>query len=78
MKITHTTQDVEKYKGDMITYFVHQQGKKGPVCDNKFVQDSSRILSSLLLRQVIFPARKGKQCCFILPARESFRQKGYW
>jgi hypothetical protein len=66
MKITHTTQDVEKYKGDMITYFVHQQG------------NSSRILSSLLLRQVIFPARKGKQCCFILPARESFRQKGYW
>jgi leucyl aminopeptidase len=43
MKITHTTQDVEKYKGDMITYFVHQQGKKVPVCDNKFVQDTIKL-----------------------------------
>ncbi len=43
MKITHTTQDMEKYKGDMITYFVHQQGKKVPVCDNKFVQDTVKL-----------------------------------
>ncbi len=40
MKITHTTQDVEKYKGDMITYFVHQQDKKVPACDNRYVQDT--------------------------------------
>ena len=43
MKITHTTQDVEKYKGDMITYFVHQQGKRVPVCDNKLVQDTIKL-----------------------------------
>ena len=40
MKIKHTIQDVEKYKGDMITYFVHQQNSKMPACANKFVQDT--------------------------------------
>ncbi|KPK00405.1 MAG: peptidase M17 [Desulfobacterales bacterium SG8_35] len=43
MKITHTTQDVEKYKGDMITYFVHQQDKKVPACDNRYVQENIRL-----------------------------------
>jgi leucyl aminopeptidase len=40
MKITHTTQDVEKYKGDMVAYFVHQQDKKVPACPNGYVQDT--------------------------------------
>jgi len=43
MKIKHTTQDVEKYKGDMITCFVHQKNKGTPVCDNKFVQETIRL-----------------------------------
>ena len=43
MKIKHTTQDVEKYKGDMIVYFVHQQNKKMPACDNKYVQDTIKL-----------------------------------
>ncbi len=43
MKITHTTQDAGKYKGDMMAYFVHQQGKKVPVCDNKYVQDMIKL-----------------------------------
>ena len=43
MKITHTTQAVEKYKGDMITYFVHQQDKKVPACDNRYVQETIRL-----------------------------------
>jgi leucyl aminopeptidase len=43
MKLKHTTQDVEKYRGDMITYFVHQQNKKVPVCDNKYVQDTVKL-----------------------------------
>ena len=40
MKIKHTTQKAEKYKGDMITYFVHQQNSKVPACSNRFVQDT--------------------------------------
>jgi len=40
MVIKHTTQDVEKYKGDMLVYFVHQQNKKVPACENKYVKDT--------------------------------------
>jgi leucyl aminopeptidase len=43
MKIKHTTQDVEKYKGHMIAYFVHRQNKKVPVCDNRFVQETIKL-----------------------------------
>jgi hypothetical protein len=43
MKITQTTQDVDKYKGDLVTYFVHQQEKKVPACDNKYVQDTIKL-----------------------------------
>ena len=39
MIVKHTTQIIEKYQGDMIVYFVHQQNKNAPFCDNKFVQD---------------------------------------
>ena len=40
MIIKHTTQDVKKYKGDMLVYFVHQQNKKVPACENKYVKDT--------------------------------------
>lgn len=43
MKISHTAQDVAKYKGDMVSYFVHQQDKKVPFCDNKYVQETIRL-----------------------------------
>jgi leucyl aminopeptidase len=43
MKISHTTQDIENYKGDMLVCFVHSQDKKVPVCDNKSVQESIRL-----------------------------------
>ena len=43
MLIKHTTRGVEKYKGDMLVYFVHQQDKKGPVCENKNVQSIVRL-----------------------------------
>ncbi|KPK26357.1 MAG: peptidase M17 [Desulfobacterales bacterium SG8_35_2] len=46
MKISHTTQDATKYKGDMITYFVHQQDKTSPLCDNKYVQDTIKLAFS--------------------------------
>jgi leucyl aminopeptidase len=39
MIIKHTTQDVKKYKGDMLVYFVHQQNKKVPACENKYVKE---------------------------------------
>ena len=39
MIIKSTTQDVEKYKGDMLVYFVHQQNKKVPACENKYVKE---------------------------------------
>ncbi len=40
MKITHTTQDVGKYKGDLVACFVHRQEKKAPACDNGYIQDT--------------------------------------
>ena len=40
MIIKNTTQDVEKYKGDMLVYFVHQQNKKVPACKNKYVKNT--------------------------------------
>ncbi|MBW2506026.1 MAG: leucyl aminopeptidase [Deltaproteobacteria bacterium] len=43
MKVKQTTQDLEKYKGDMLVYFVHQQNKKVPACDNKLVQDTMKL-----------------------------------
>jgi leucyl aminopeptidase len=43
MNICHTSQDVEKYKGDMIVYFVHRQDKKAPVCDNTYVRDTVKL-----------------------------------
>ena len=43
MKVKHTTQGLEKYKGDMLVYFVHQQNKKVPACDNKLVQDTMKL-----------------------------------
>ncbi|MGW8287747.1 MAG: leucyl aminopeptidase [Desulfobulbales bacterium] len=43
MNISHTSQDVEKYKGDMMIYFVHRQDKKPPVCDNKYVQETIKL-----------------------------------
>jgi leucyl aminopeptidase len=43
MNVKHTTQDLEKYNGDMIVYFVYQQNKKIPACDNKFVQDTIKL-----------------------------------
>ncbi len=71
MKIKHTTQDVEKYKGDMITYFVHQKSKGVPVCNNKYVQETIMLAfkagdfsgkeGEILL---FYPAGKGK-----LPAK---------
>ncbi len=43
MQVKHTTQDLEKYKGDMLVYFVHQQNKKVPACDYKLVQDTMKL-----------------------------------
>jgi len=43
MKITHTTLDAGKYKGDMLSYFVHQQDKKMPTCDNSYVQETIKL-----------------------------------
>ena len=43
MKISHTNTDVEKYRGDMVSYFVHQQDKKVPACDNSYVQEAVKL-----------------------------------
>jgi leucyl aminopeptidase len=39
MIIKRMTHDLDKYKGDMLVYFVHQQNKKIPACGNKYVQE---------------------------------------
>jgi leucyl aminopeptidase len=38
MEIKHTSRKVEKYTGDMVAYFVHQQDDKKPTCPNKYIQ----------------------------------------
>ena len=43
MKIKHTTQDPVKYKGGMLVFFVYQQDKKAPQCDNREVQETVRL-----------------------------------
>jgi leucyl aminopeptidase len=60
MKITQTTQDVSKYKGDMVTYFVHQQEKKVPACDNKYVQDTI----TLAFKAGDFSGKEGESLLF--------------
>jgi len=60
MKVKHTTQDLEKYKGDMLVYFVHQQDKKVPSCDNKFVHDTMK----LAFKAGDFSGREGETLLF--------------
>ena len=60
MKVIHTTQDLQKYKGDMIVYFVHQQNKKGPACDNKIVQETIK----LAFKAGDFSGREGETLLF--------------
>jgi len=43
MKVKQTTQELEKYRGDMIVYFVHQQKNKPPACDNAFVRENIKL-----------------------------------
>ena len=60
MKVKQTTQDLEKYKGDMLVYFVHQQNKKVPACDNKLVQDTMK----LAFKAGDFSGREGETLLF--------------
>ena len=59
MNICHTSQDVEKYKGDMIVYFVHRQDKKAPVCDNTYVRDTVKLAFKALPAMNIFTLFSG-------------------
>ncbi len=43
MIIKTTAQNAEKYKGDMLVYFVYQRNKKIPACENKYVRDTIRL-----------------------------------
>jgi len=60
MKVKHTTQDLEKYKGDMLVYFVYQQNKNVPTCDNKLVQDTIK----LAFKAGDFSGREGETLMF--------------
>ena len=71
MKITHTIQDVAKYKGDMITYFVHQQEKKVPACDNKYVQDTI----NLAFKAGDFSGKEGETLLFYPSGQEKLAAK---
>jgi len=71
MKITHTIQDVAKYKGDMITYFVHQQEKKVPICDNKYVQDTI----NLAFKAGDFSGKEGETLLFYPSGQEKLAAK---
>jgi leucyl aminopeptidase len=65
MIIKHTTQDVEKYKGDMLVYFVYQQNKKVPVCENKYVQNTIK----LAFQAGDFSGKEGETLLFYPPVK---------
>jgi hypothetical protein len=71
MKITQTTQDVGKYKGDMVTYFVHQQDKKVPACENKYVQKTIR----RVFKAGDFSAKEGESLLFYPSGKEKLPAK---
>jgi leucyl aminopeptidase len=71
MKITQTTQDVGKYKGDMVTYFVHQQDKKVPACENKYVQKTIR----RAFKAGDFSAKEGESLLFYPSGKEKLPAK---
>ena len=71
MIITHTTQNTEKYKGDMIVYFVHQQNKNVPLCDNKFVQDTIK----LAFKAGDFSGKEGETLLFYPQGRQKLLAK---
>jgi leucyl aminopeptidase len=43
MKIKQTSRKIEKFTGDLVAYFVHQQDKKMPVCTNKYIQKKMKL-----------------------------------
>ena len=65
MIIKITTRDVEEYKGDMLVYFVYQQKKKVPVCENKHVQNTVR----LAFQAGDFSGKEGETLLFYPPAK---------
>ncbi len=65
MIITTTTRNVEKYKGDMLVYFVYQQKKKVPVCENKHVQNTIR----LAFQAGDFSGKEGETLLFYPPGK---------
>jgi len=71
MLIKHTTGNVENYKGDMLVYFVHQQDKKGPVCENKRVQNTVR----LAFKAGDFSGKEGETLLFYPSDKEKILAK---
>ncbi|MEN8232633.1 MAG: leucyl aminopeptidase [Thermodesulfobacteriota bacterium] len=65
MIIKITTRDVEKYKGDMLVYFVYQLKKKVPVCENKHVQNTIR----LAFQAGDFSGKEGETLLFYPPGK---------
>ena len=65
MIIKTSTLNVEKYKGDMLVYFVYQQKKKVPVCENKHVQSTVR----LAFQAGDFAGKEGETLLFYPPGK---------
>ena len=65
MIIKTSTRNVEKYKGDMLVYFVYQQKKKVPVCENKHVQNTVR----LAFQAGDFSGKEGETLLFYPPGK---------
>jgi len=65
MIIKTTTRNAEKYKGDMLVYFVYQQKKKVPVCENKHVQNTVR----LAFQAGDFAGKEGETLLFYPPGK---------
>ena len=71
MIIKRTTQDLEKYKGDMLVYFVHQHNKKMPACGNKYVQKTIK----LAFQAGDFSGKEGDTLLFYSPGKGNLLAK---
>jgi leucyl aminopeptidase len=71
MKIKHTTQDLRKFRGDMITFFVYQQNRKIPSCNNEYVQNTIK----LAFKAGDFSGKEGETLLFYPAEKEKLPAK---
>ena len=66
MKIIQTSRNIEKFTGDMVACFVHQQDKKKPLCSHKYIQNQI----DLAFQAGDFGGKEGETLMFYPPDKK--------